>query len=67
MNIHQENYSTTEVEKWNNFRNSLSSLFPNRTGAVMNLFDSLSSNFSAKTVVHQKMIYLTIIIIPYLK
>ena len=51
MNIHEQNYDTAEVEKWNNFRNSLSSLFPNRTRAVMNLIDSLSSNFSANTAV----------------
>ena len=51
MNIHEQNYSTVEVEKWNNFRNSLSSLFPKRTEAVMNLIDSLSSNFSAHTAV----------------
>ena len=51
MKVHQQNYDIAEVEKWNNFRNSLSSLFPNRTVAVMNLIDSLSSNFSAKTAV----------------
>lgn len=49
--INRNDYNKEELEKWVSFRNSLSSLFPNRTSAVMNLIDSLSSNYSAKTAV----------------
>ena len=49
--INHNIYNTKEREEWSYFRQSLSSLFPNRTGAVMNLIDSLSSNFSANTAV----------------
>lgn len=43
--INDKNYKTEEIEKWISFRNSLSSLFSNRKGAVMNIIDSLSSNY----------------------
>lgn len=43
--INHNYYNTEEVEKWISFRYSLSSLFVNRTGAVMNIIDSLSSNY----------------------
>lgn len=49
--INQNYYNTEEVEKWIAFRHSLSSLFSHRNRAVMNLIDSLSSNFSAQTAV----------------
>ena len=44
--IKPNNYDENEaVEKWMAFRDSLSSLFTKRTQAIMNIIDSLSSNY----------------------
>jgi hypothetical protein len=43
--INQTHYNREEIEKWISFRDSLFSLFANRNKVVMNIIDSLSSNY----------------------
>ncbi len=43
--INPNYYKIEEIEQWMAFRDCLSSLFVKRTQAIMNIIDSLSSNY----------------------
>ena len=43
--INPNSYQTASIEQWMAFRDSLSSLFTKRTQAIMNIIDSLCSNY----------------------